>query len=118
MKDVYGQDIENQMRQLYESFSEKDRRRYAAIEAYKLGHGGVAYIADLFGCHPDTIAQGKRDLENLPADEAAGRVRKKGADARMLAKASRVSSRRSKLKSRRKRLDRRSATVRSGPTSD
>ena len=80
MKNVYGPDIEKQMRQLYESFSEKDRRRYAAVEAYKLGHGGVAYIAGLFGCHPDTIAQGKRDLENLPADEAAGRVRKKWAD--------------------------------------
>ena len=87
MNNVYGPDIENQMQQLYESFNEKDRRRYAAIEAYKLGHGGVGYIADLFGCHPDTIAQGRRDLENLPADEAAGRVRKKGAAAKMLAKA-------------------------------
>jgi len=57
MKNVYGPEIENQMRQLYESFSEKDRRRYAAIEAYKLSHGGVAYIAGLFGCHPDTIAR-------------------------------------------------------------
>ncbi|WP_052329458.1 hypothetical protein [Rhodopirellula sp. SWK7] len=57
MKDVNGQDIENQMRQFYESFSEKDRRLCAAIEAYelgpyKLGHGVVAYIADLFGCIP------------------------------------------------------------------
>lgn len=103
MIDVYGQDIENQMRQLYESLNENDRRRYAAIEACKLGHGGVSYIAGLFGCHPDTITQGKRDLENLPADEAADRVRKKGADGQMLVKASRASSRRSKLKSRRKR---------------
>ncbi|WP_430451805.1 hypothetical protein [Rhodopirellula europaea] len=118
MNNVYGPDIENQMQHLYESFNEKDRRRYAAIEAYKLGHGGVGYIADLFGCHPDTIAQGRRDLENLPADEAAGRVRKKGAAAKMLAKANRASSRQSKLKSRRKRLDRRYATVKSGPTSD
>jgi hypothetical protein len=118
MNSVYGPDIENHMRLLYESFNEKDRRRYAAVEACKLGHGGVAYIARLFGCHPDTVAQGKRDLENLPADEATGRVRKKGADEQMLAKASRVLSRRSKLKSERKRLDRRYATGRSGPTSD
>lgn len=118
MKNVYGIEIETQMRNLYESFNEKDRRRYAAIEANKLGHGGIGYIAELFGCHPDTITQGKRDLQSLPNDEAEGRVRKKGGDAQLLAKASQESSRRSKLKLRRKRLDRRSVTARSGRTSD
>ena len=56
----------------------KDRRRYAAVEAEKLGHGGVQYIADLFGCDPQTIHHGAQDMEQLPADEAEGRVRKKG----------------------------------------
>ncbi len=49
MNNVYGQDIEKQMRHLYESFFEKVRRRYAAIEASRLGHAGVSYIAGLFG---------------------------------------------------------------------
>jgi hypothetical protein len=66
------------MVRLYHSLSEKDRRRYAAVEAKKLGHGGVQYVADLFGCDPHTIHHGARDLEQLPADEAEGRVRKKG----------------------------------------
>jgi hypothetical protein len=44
----------------------------------KLGHGGKAYLARLFGCDPDTIAAGSRDVENLPSDAAAGRVQKKG----------------------------------------
>ena len=70
--------IERDMLKLYDSLSEKDRRRYAAVEAVKLGHGGVQYIADLFGCDPETIRHGAQDLEQLPADEAAGRVRKKG----------------------------------------
>jgi hypothetical protein len=48
------------------------------VEAEKLGHGGVAYVADLFGCDPDTIQQGRADVERLPADAAAGRVRQKG----------------------------------------
>ncbi|EGF29405.1 hypothetical protein [Rhodopirellula baltica] len=117
MKNVYGGDVETQMRNLYESLSEKDRRRYAAIEASKLGHGGIGYVAELFGCHPDTITQGRRDLNNLPHDEAQGRVRKKGEAVHLLATASRESSTRLKLKSRRKQLDRRSATVKSGPTS-
>ncbi len=43
----YSDEIEKDMRSLYDSLSEKDRRRYAAIEAKKLGHGGVVYIATL-----------------------------------------------------------------------
>lgn len=113
----YDSDVEHHMCSLYQSLNEKDRRRYAAVEAEKIGRGGVGYIAELFGCHRDTIRQGRADLENLPGDQAQGRVRKKGADGKMLAKASRGSSKRLKLKSRRKRLDRRFATVKSGPTS-
>ncbi|REK23794.1 MAG: hypothetical protein DWQ42_14475 [Planctomycetota bacterium] len=63
---------------LYGSLSEKDRRRYAAVEAAKLGHGGLAYIAELFACDPGTIRHGRQDVEQLPDDEAGGRVRKKG----------------------------------------
>jgi hypothetical protein len=66
------------MVQFYDSLSEKDRRRYAAVEAEKLGHGGVGYIAELFACDPDTIRHGAQDIEQFPADEAEGRVRKKG----------------------------------------
>jgi hypothetical protein len=47
-------------------------------DAAKLGHGGKAYVAELFECDPDTIAAGMRDIDDLPADAAAGRVRKKG----------------------------------------
>lgn len=70
--------VERHMVQFYDSLSEKDRRRYAAVEAEKLGHGGVGYIAELFACDPDTIRHGAQDIEQLPADEAEGRVRKKG----------------------------------------
>lgn len=76
--DVYSATLERQMVHLFQSLSEKDRRRYAAVEAAKLGHGGSAYIARLFGCKVDTIERGKKDLEQLPQDEAAERVRKKG----------------------------------------
>ena len=75
---TYGARVERQMVNFYGSLSEKDRRRYAAVETAKLGHGGQAYIARLFGCDPDTIAEGARDVEDLPSDAAAGRVRKKG----------------------------------------
>jgi hypothetical protein len=75
---TYSPDVERHMVNLYRSLSEKDRRRYAAVEAEKLGHGGVAYVAGLFGCDADTIRQGQQDVEQLPRDAAAGRVRQKG----------------------------------------
>jgi hypothetical protein len=63
---------------LYRSLSEKDRRRYAAVEAEKLGFGGMQYVARLFGCNEDTIRRGVEDVAELPADAAVDRVRKKG----------------------------------------
>ena len=46
----YGEEIEEQMKNLYQSLSEKDRRRYAAIEAKKLGYGGKSYwLPDISG---------------------------------------------------------------------
>lgn len=77
----YTAEIERQMKSFYDSLSEKDRRRYAAVEAAKLGRGGVQYIAGLLGCHPNSIRQGGEDVAQLPEDQAAGRVRKKGVDA-------------------------------------
>ena len=74
----YPVDTEQRMRVLYGSLSEKDRRRYAAIEAEKVGHGGLSYVAKLFGCDPETVRHGQEDLDQLPQDEAEGRVRKKG----------------------------------------
>jgi len=74
----YSAVVEQHMVRLYDSLSEKDRRRYAAVEAEKLGHGGIQYIADLFGCDPQTVHRGGQDIEQLPADEAENRVRKKG----------------------------------------
>lgn len=75
---TYSEEVKLHMLNFYRSLSEKDRRRYAAVEAEKLGHGGMAYIANLFQCDPDTIAMGRSDVECLPEDDAAGRVRKKG----------------------------------------
>ena len=58
---AYTPGIERMMKRLFDSLRENDRRRYAAIEATKLGHGGVEYIARLLGCDPKTIRQGRRN---------------------------------------------------------
>ena len=74
----YPPEVCEHMKAFYDSLSEKDRRRYAAVEAEKLGHGGGQYIASVLGCDPKTIRQGHADVAQLPSDAAAGRVRKKG----------------------------------------
>lgn len=62
----YDQTMEQRMKAFYDSLSERDRRRYAAIEALKLGHGGKVYIADILECDPKTIERGIADLDDLP----------------------------------------------------
>lgn len=76
--DAYSPVVEGHMIELYKSLSEKDRRRYAAVEAEKLGYGGIQYVARLFGCDEDTVHRGMQDVTQLPEDAALGRVRKKG----------------------------------------
>ncbi len=61
---TYTAEIEVQMQRYYQSLSEKDRRRYAAIEAVKLGYGGQVYIRRLFGCHHETLQLGLRELQD------------------------------------------------------
>lgn len=77
--DAYAPTVERMIKRLYHSLRENDRRRYAAIEATKLGHGGIEYIARLLGCDPKTVRHGLAELE---ADDAwdPERVRKKGVD--------------------------------------
>ena len=75
----YRQSTELKMKSLFNNLSEKDRRRYAAVEADKLGHGGIGYIASLFGIDRKTIQRGIIDLEDEEALQQQ-RERKKGAD--------------------------------------
>jgi len=59
----YDEAIESLMCTHYLNLSEKDQRHYSAIEAAKLSHGGINYIADLFGSSRKTIATGLEELK-------------------------------------------------------
>lgn len=75
---AYPSDVEGHMRNCFQSLSEKDRRRYAAAEVVKLGHGGTTYLSKLFGCSAELITHGLQDLEQLPQDPAGDRIRRPG----------------------------------------
>jgi hypothetical protein len=76
----YAAEGERTMQRCFGWLSEQDRRRYAAVEAAQLGHGGVEDIARVLECDPQTSRPGLRALEE-EEDAAAGRRRKKGGDA-------------------------------------
>jgi hypothetical protein len=42
---------------------EKAQRHYAAIEALKLGHGGINYISGLFGLSEKTVSRGIEEIK-------------------------------------------------------
>ena len=75
----YEAQVEKRMRAFCETLSERDRRRFAALEATRLGHGGVEYVAEVLGCSTRTIERGLGELDQLPHDPAEGRVRRAGA---------------------------------------
>lgn len=74
----FDPEIEARMRGYYETLSEKDGRRFAVLQAKLLGYGGITYIASVLGCSTKTIERGADELDALPYDPAAGRIRAPG----------------------------------------
>ncbi len=64
MKIPYEKTVEDEMKQFYDSLSEKDKRRYAAIEVRKLAYGAKQYISNILGCDYKTIEKGLSDFKN------------------------------------------------------
>jgi len=71
-------DIAQLLRQYDQSLSAKDRRRFAAVEALTLGHGGTTDMAHILGCDPHTLPEGLRERKPWPDDPAGQRVRQPG----------------------------------------
>jgi len=75
---TYSPEIEVQMLNFYNSLSEKDRRRYAAIETTKLGYGGATYIRQVLRCNDRTITRGQQELQTELSQQER-RIRLSGA---------------------------------------
>jgi hypothetical protein len=64
----YDQEHEDTMRLYCASLPEDHRRRYAAVEALKIGRGGITYVAKVLGMSRRTIYTGIRELEAMGED--------------------------------------------------
>jgi len=80
-KNRLDESIEERIRAFFTTLSEKDRRRFAALESQRFGHGGIAYVVRLLNCSRRTVERGIAELTKLtelPEDPAAGRTRREG----------------------------------------
>lgn len=61
-----------QMNLLLSRLDEQQRRWYAALEAQRIGHGGIGLMAQITGLDEDTIARGRNEmaasLDHRPTD--------------------------------------------------
>jgi hypothetical protein len=78
----YPQPVEEAMRYTFSTLNERQRRLFAASEALKLGHGGIAYIAELLDCHRRTLERGLNELPHPDSHWPPHRARKKGVAAK------------------------------------
>lgn len=74
----YAPEIETAMKEFYNSLDEKDRRRYAGVEALKLGFGGRNYIARILNCSRGTVLKGAKEVSGLSGKETEVRIREAG----------------------------------------
>ena len=59
----YNEETEDFMLLFFDDLNEKNRRRYLAVEAKKLGHGGIKYLSGLFKVSEKTIQRGITELD-------------------------------------------------------
>ena len=69
--------IQAKYTELLDDLDERGRRRWAAVEARALGHGGIAAVASATGLSDRTIRTGLHELDD-PAPLAGHRQRKSG----------------------------------------
>jgi hypothetical protein len=71
-------ELHRQMLHFFHSLGERQRRLYAALEARKLGRGGLTLLSLITGLHVQTIRRGLRELDGPPADLPPQRSRRPG----------------------------------------
>jgi hypothetical protein len=68
-----------QLRALMPFLDERQRRWVAALEAQRLGHGGLRLVAQITSLDEKTIRQGRRDLAEGLQSQGLERIRRPGA---------------------------------------
>jgi hypothetical protein len=70
--------LHQQMNLLFSRLDEQQRRWYAAVEAQRIGHGGILLLAQITGLDQDTISRGRRELANTLEGRPLQKIRLPG----------------------------------------
>lgn len=70
--------LHHQVNLLLNRLDEQQQRWYVALEAKKLGHGGMALMSRITGMSADTIRRGRDELDNELRERPVDRVRLPG----------------------------------------
>jgi hypothetical protein len=73
MTQLYFPFIEEEIKKFYNTLNEKEKRLYAAVEAIKIGYGGITYISEIVNCSRKTVALGIRELFALSDEKNANK---------------------------------------------
>lgn len=70
--------LHQQINLLLSRLDEQQRRWYVAVEANRVGHGGMRLLSQITGLDEKTIQRGQQELEQDLADRPADQVRHHG----------------------------------------
>ena len=73
MTQLYFLFIEEEIKKFYHTLNKKEKRLYAAVEAIKIGYGGITYISEIVTCSRKTVALGIRELFALSDEKNANK---------------------------------------------
>lgn len=71
-------EIHHQMNLLASRLDEQQRRWYVAVEANRLGHGGIRLLSQIIGVDEKTIERGQQELKQGLTDRPTQQVRSAG----------------------------------------
>lgn len=77
-EDHPDQKLHPQMNLLLSRLDEQQRRWYVAVEANRIGHGGVRLLSQITGLDEKTIQRGQQELEHGLAERPTDQVRGAG----------------------------------------
>jgi hypothetical protein len=66
------------MNLLLSRLDEQQRRWYVAVEANRIGYGGLRLLSEITGLDEKTIQRGQEELEQNFADRPTDQIRSKG----------------------------------------
>ena len=87
-------ELHHQMNLLLSRLDEQQRRWYVALEAKKLGHGGITLLSQITGMSADTIRRGREELDEELNSRPVGGMRLPGGGRSRVEKNSQGSKRR------------------------